>query len=488
MRHDGRTSMTDRNVQERKGSDMVRTSSGDGRRGRGRAKKVGGRAAALLAALLLVVWTGCENPLNVENPNKLTQENVSSPEAYGALVGASRNNVVRAANGMLAIMENASDESFWIGSRNAWGALDNGLISDPTNEFTDVTWPNVGQARFTADQAVLLGEQFQSDGTLPSPDLLAEAYLYAGTLYTLIADTWQRYVLPEDLLDPEAPGEPIPASEMPALYDTAIQYLTDGLGVVQDDVLEVQLLAMRARARQAKQIRLQIQSGNPTSNQGVVASPQAATDAQDALDLAAGVDGALPFELVFDAGLLGINCESFAPQVWERGELQVGDQPAPNNRYVFLSNSNKTVDGPKLSDAIDTGTIDPRFAAALTAFRSGGRNANMTEMSVAELHLIIAEDALANGQTGVFETHINANRPSSLTQWDDANLAHPPAEVMLQHERNVNLIWQGRRLADHYRFGSQDPLWQASSVAVQEPGTLFPITITEVRSNPNVGD
>ena len=39
----------------------------------------------------------------------------------------------------------------------------------------------MGQARFAADNAIILGEQFQSEGTLPSTDLLAEAYLsYAG--------------------------------------------------------------------------------------------------------------------------------------------------------------------------------------------------------------------------------------------------------------------------------------------------------------------
>lgn len=443
-----------------------------------------GRAGGLLAVLFLMVWTACENPLTVENPNKLTEENISSPEAFGATVGAARNNVVRAAMGMLSILENASDESFWIGSRDAWGALDNGRVSDPTNEFTDVTWPNVGQARFTADQAITLGEQFQSEGTLPSPDLLAEAYLYGGTIYTLIADTWQRFVLPDDLVDPTTPGQPVAAGQMPALYDTAIGYLTEGLGVVEDSELQAQLMAMRARARQAKQIRLQIQSGDPT-NPGIVVAPEAASDAQAALAMSA-VGDEWTFTLAFDAGLLGIACESWAPQVWERGELQIGDQPAPDNRYFNLSNSDQTVDGVKLTDAIDTGAPDPRVVDQLAAFRSGGRNADIIEMSARELHLIIAENALANTDTTTFASEVNAVRSlDGLTDWDP-DAPQVPAATILEHERNVNLIWQGRRLADHYRFGSVDPLWQATSVARQNPGTLFPITITEIRSNPNV--
>lgn len=469
--------------QPREVDDMQRPDEVGDRRGIGW-RGPAGRAGGLLAVLFLMVWTACENPLTVENPNKLTEENISSPEAFGASVGAARNNVVRAAMGMLAIMENASDESFWIGSRDAWGALDNGRVGDPTNEFTDVTWPNVGQARFTADQAIALGEQFQSEGTLPSPDLLAEAYLYGGTIYTLIADTWQRFVLPDDRLDPTTPGQPVAAEQMPTFYDTAIGYFTEGLGVVQDSELQAQLMAMRARARQAKQIRLQIQSGDPT-NPGIVVAPEAASDAQAALAMSA-VGDEWTFTLAFDAGLLGIDCESWAPQVWERGELQIGDRPAPDNRYFDLSNSDQTVDDVKLTDAIDTGAPDPRLVDQLGAFRSGGRNADIVEMSARELHLIVAENALANTDTTTFASEVNAVRSlDGLTDWDPG-APQVPAATILEHERNVNLIWQGRRLADHYRFGSLDPLWQATSVARQNPGTLFPISITEIRSNPNV--
>ncbi|HKK26616.1 MAG TPA: RagB/SusD family nutrient uptake outer membrane protein [Gemmatimonadota bacterium] len=441
------------------------------------------RAGGALAVLCLLVWSGCKNPLNVQNPNKLTEQNVDSPEAYGALVGASRNNLARAANGMLAIMENASDESFWIGSRDAWGALDNGKISDPTNEFTDVTWPFVGQARFTADKAIIQGKVFQDAGTLPDPNLLAQAYLYGGTLYTLIADTWQRYVLPSDLTDPEEAGNPIAAADMPGLYDTAIGYFTAGLQVVTDDDTELALRAMRVRAMQAKAIRLQIQSGDPT-NPGVVSVPQQAV--QDANAILNQVSDGWTFSLDFSDGLLGIGCESWAPQVWSRGELQVGDRPAPDNRYVVLSNEDKTIDAVKIEDPIDS-IVDPAYSAQLAAFKAGGRDASMTEMSAAELHLILAENELAtNGDTQAFRDQINAVRALHASDGLTDYTGQIPAMQILEWERNVNLTFQGRRLADHYRFGSQDPLWQPTSVAVESPGTLFPITITEIRSNPNV--
>jgi hypothetical protein len=59
---------------------------------------------------------------------------------------------------------------------------------------------------------------------------------------------------------------------------------------------------------------------------------------------------------------------------------------------------------------------------------------------------------------------------------------------MLTHERRVILFLQGRRMMDHYRFGpSTYPVdWLVSATAVTAPGTLFPITLTECLSNPNI--
>lgn len=58
---------------------------------------------------------------------------------------------------------------------------------------------------------------------------------------------------------------------------------------------------------------------------------------------------------------------------------------------------------------------------------------------------------------------------------------------LLEHERRVNLFLQARRLADHYRFGSPSSNWLENSAALVRPGTFFPISITEIRSNPKVG-
>jgi hypothetical protein len=79
-----------------------------------------------------------------------------------------------------------------------------------------------------------------------------------------------------------------------------------------------------------------------------------------------------------------------------------------------------------------------------------------------------------------FDTQINTLRaldglPEYAGQVD--------ARALLEQSREVNLFLQGRRLADHYRFGDPSVQWGGNRDA---PGIFFPITLTEIRSNPNL--
>lgn len=67
------------------------------------------------------------------------------------------------------------------------------------------------------------------------------------------------------------------------------------------------------------------------------------------------------------------------------------------------------------------------------------------------MHLIIAENALANGDEATFAAHINKIRAlDGLTEYTD----QIDAQDLLEHSRRVNLFLQGRRISDHYRFSS----------------------------------
>ncbi|MFQ5629810.1 MAG: RagB/SusD family nutrient uptake outer membrane protein, partial [bacterium] len=136
------------------------------------------------------------------------------------------------------------------------------------------------------------------------------------------------------------------------------------------------------------------------------------------------------------------------------------------------------------SDPID-GTVDPRMAAIDADFRDTGKYngtnyAPLTIVSATEMRLIIAEAELAGGSAGAAITHMNALRTASgLTA-----ITNEDAATMLKWERRANLFLQGRRLADMYRYGEKDPMWQSTSDAFTTPGSFLPITIGELQSNP----
>jgi hypothetical protein len=105
-------------------------------------------------------------------------------------------------------------------------------------------------------------------------------------------------------------------------------------------------------------------------------------------------------------------------------------------------------------------------------------------VSAREMHLILAEAALARGELAEFTAQVNAVRAFTpeLPAYTGAGVA--PLDL-LAHMRRVNLFMQGRRLADMYRFGHRDPRWQQTSFAYTTRGCFFPITQTERQSNSN---
>lgn len=142
-----------------------------------------------------------------------------------------------------------------------------------------------------------------------------------------------------------------------------------------------------------------------------------------------------------------------------------------------------TIQGVTYTDPIDTETPAPEVARKVNEYDTSPLYASITALSAREMHLILAEAALAQGDTASFTTHVNHVRAmDDLTSYD----GQVPAMEMLKHSRRANLFLQGRRLSDMYRFGTEAPLWQDGSVAASQPGTFLPITITEIRANENL--
>jgi hypothetical protein len=101
------------------------------------------------------------------------------------------------------------------------------------------------------------------------------------------------------------------------------------------------------------------------------------------------------------------------------------------------------------------------------------------------MHLILAEAALAGNGSVDFATQINAIRGlDGLAPYDGQGDDDFERDLLVE-SRQVNLFLAGRRLVDHYRF--QDPSEEWTPAGERDPsGTFFPITITEIRANPNL--
>ena len=438
-------------------------------------KKLENGRRASFGAVLLVLWlgigvVGCNSLLDVENPNRVVAEDVRDPAAAQAVANGALYEVQAGYTYMLMVYAQASDEFEWCGSRDAFEELDFGWIDRPLNEFSDEAFKDVAPGRWMADEAleILLGHIADGEAGLEQP--LAEAYLWQAFSRTMIADVFNDFTF-SDMREAAAPIGP---ANMGGLYSTAISSLTSALALGSN--LDLELTAMRARAQHAQGVWNLVGNGFNPGN-GLVSSAAAAADAAAAL----AMDGS-DWEYVFSytASTTG---NDVAGNVNSRLEMRFGD------RYIIPEAAGKRRDrdaanrGIALMDLVG-GAADMRLDDFMTPFEDGISYGDLPILSAAEMHLIIAENALANGDMVTFATNINAPRAwASMPAWVDGGAGMPTAIDMLAYERSVELFLSMRRLNDLYRFGIQSDNWQASSHAVTSPGTFFPITKAEIDAN-----
>ena len=166
------------------------------------------------------------------------------------------------------------------------------------------------------------------------------------------------------------------------------------------------------------------------------------------------------------------------------GEVNSRKETQVDKSLVAFTAAND-IDHITIMDPIDN-IVDPAFVVRLNVFKGGDWQTSHDQYapnSIATsrlMHLIIAEDALANGDNTTFTTEINAIRAmDGLTPYS----GQIPAMALLRHERRVNTFGMGLRLPDMYRFGVKAAEWTSVSDAFKSPGTLLPITLVEIRAN-----
>ncbi|MCH7674635.1 hypothetical protein IH879_06745 [candidate division KSB1 bacterium] len=419
-----------------------------------------------LLAVTLVAMMACKDPLEVENPNSLVEEDLSLPTAAVALANGAQVTLARAAGSMYGPYTTATDEGTWIGSRDAWNQLNKGAMGDPNNEFVDAAWPFATEARFMADFAIDKLVTLKAAGDLDDPEHLALSYLYAAIIRTMVADMWDDFVISDRTDSQPAIGE----DNMFQLYEQAIDFCTSGLAITSDAENRARLTAMRARAKNARAIwdMVNPRGAQPPANAFVDAGRD---DAEAALGM---VSADWKYQLNYSAATPG-NDYSF--QVNGRLELGLVADPTLQVRPEFHV---------PLLDPVD-GVPDPRVLATIAEFRdvtgNGGQSfAPFTVVTEREMQVIIAESDIARGNAGAARAVMDALRARD-------GLSPVPAGregELLQHERRAHLFLMGRRLADMYRFGVKSPDWLPNFEAAQSPGSFFAITRSEIESNPFV--
>ncbi len=407
--------------------------------------------------------------LDVENPNSLVQSDLETPASAAALANGALATVQEGVAQAVLLHAAASDELVFTGSRDAWIQLTDGDLRDPANEFSDAAWPDVAEGRWMADEAVRLLSEFDADGELTNRNLLARSHLYSAIMRTYIADVWEDFVF-SDRRDTQPPvGE----ANMLQLYDHAIASLGSALTIAQatgNTALQQTILAQRARTRHARAVRAKFTPAGTTAADPLVNNADANADALAAL--AMGADS-WQFRFEYDPTTI---TNAWGGWVNERLELR------PSDVYVVATADDKRVASIRLQDPIDA-VPDPALTVIIDDATTTRNWPPINIVSARELLLILAEAELA-ATAGVGGPTFNGyiNRVRALDGVSDYT-GQIPALDILQYQRLAGLYMTGRRLADHYRFGTVSPLWLTAASATTRPGTLFPIAQIERTSN-----
>jgi hypothetical protein len=288
------------------------------------------------------------------------------------------------------------------------------------------------------------------------------AYLSAAMVRVYIADMFEDFVYS----DKTEPGNPIGAANMSQLYDEALAILGKASSLATGDNA-VKVLSLVARTRHAKAVWGKV---NPVNT----ASPYVSAGASEAAAAAALMGADWKWRMNFSSSTVS---NYMANQINDRQEMDLFQ-----NALVETATPGAGGD-PQPNDPV-TGLPDSRMTASATEFRAGGGGTSwspVTITSLREMHLIIAESKKASGDDAGCLTELNALRAfDSLDPYPSGT----DAGTALQHERRANLFLQSRRLSDMYRFNLTSTVWDA--VEKSAAGSYFPITISEIRANPNI--
>ena len=237
----------------------------------------------IVAGLGLFMAGACTSLLDVDNPNNVSAEALDDPAAAAAIVQGAENIGGNALSSMLNFYTPATDEAYWVGSRDDYRLLDSGEFGINTNEYVQSAYLVVARARWMGDQAVSKVAKFNADGKLLDKQLLVRAYLNAAIVYNGIADKYDDIAFSDRTVAGKNFGE----QGMVALYDSATKWLDAALPLATGNN-RASVLAMRARTKHARAVWQKLNPPGTTPANPLVNDAGAVADAQAALAARSG--------------------------------------------------------------------------------------------------------------------------------------------------------------------------------------------------------
>jgi hypothetical protein len=317
-------------------------------------------------------------------------------------------------------------------------------------------------------------ENYDKANSLRNRADLAQAYFLAATIYTMIGENYEDFIISSDRT---VNGAPVGEANMRVMFDSAIVYTGKGITIataLNNSALRARLLGMQARAKWSKAVW-----GTLRAPRGFPANPlinDAGANADAAAALAAFGSNTARYRFESIAQNNG-GYFSTGGEMNSRLEIRAG-----NNYIVPNSAGTRPLDGAAgiaLKDPVSN-DVDPAMLAVINECcrLSSTVNVGWTATSAKEMLLILAEAALARGDNTEFASRINAIRAADgVPAWTGT----PSARDILLHERRVSLFLQARRLTDHYRFQIRADRWVATR---GNRPCFFPISYNERQQNP----
>ena len=429
--------------------------------------------ASIPALALVVSLAGCDELLEVSNPNNIAGDDVLKLAAANGLVHGALSGVQRGFGNILNSYSTATDELQWVGSRDAYRELDRGDLHNPFNEFVDGQFPSVAQGNWMAREAVrILTIHDESDSMLTDRANLGWAHLYLAFSYASIGDMFDDFAFS----DRQEAAAPLGQANMSTVYNLAITSLGTAISIGQaEGDADLVKYAMGLRASVNFRLAVWNKVGTRpinTSDGGLVSSAAAVSDANAALALMIADD---MYSFVYSSSTV---TAGVGGQVNSRQEMRIGPT------YATPDPSAPTWTAVTFPDWIDNTAVHPYLDNFIAEFAAAIDEPTLHVVTAREMHLILAENALASPtDMAAFTTAINNLRAlDGLTDFS----GQVDATLLLINQRQTNLFLQGRRLSDHYRFGVPSAEWVPGSTALTAPGTFLPITIIECRANENI--